>query len=327
MLLLLAAGLAAAPPVGSRPLPPPQGYLPVGHHYGVRFQQILVETVGGPRAPTVFGPVVAEADLHWRLLAATGRGVWLDEADAERWVDTATAGVLLGSSLLVDETVARAPQVQAIRTALDTVLSPGVEVARDDGRLAVRHRTGGPERRRVELAELDDATPLGPRPPSVDLGFAWDLRDEDEPERAPLIGYAPYLSLTEVGLSNLRVDARLRTGQWAVTGRERLLRGFYVLGAVRSVEAAPELGSWSTGVLWNAAWMDGWSVRLDRIVAVPEPDVRYQLTVRCERHTPAPGRPDRSPGGAVDEAPWLPAVPARDPPSGAAPPPRRRGPT
>lgn len=313
LLLALAYPTGAAEAVDWADRPVVWGLHPVTEHYGERYQAWLEETMSGPRAPAAFGPVVAEADLHWRLLAATGEGLWLAPEDAAAWRDTALAGTVIAVNRVVDEAVARSPQAQALRTGVDALLTPRVAVSREPGRgIQVSHPTAGRVERRVDLADFESALPGRERPPSVDLGFDWDLRDEEDDPRTPLFAYAPYLAVSSVLQSELRAELRTRTGQWSLTGRRRIAQGAWIVGSVRSRPEAPEPGSWSVGGMWNPPFADGWSVRVDRIVVLAE-QVRWTLTLRKDAHSPIPGRPGYAPGATLDEVPWQPAVPDRAP--------------
>lgn len=313
LLLALALRGSAAEPDDWADLPAVWGLHPVTLHYGERYQAWVEESMAGERAPAVFGPVVAEADLHWRLLAATGEGLRLAEDDPALWRDTALAGSLIAVNRVVDETVARSPQAQAFRVGLDAILTPRVAVSRADGKgVVVSHPTAGRLERTAELRDFEAAIVDGRRPPTVDAGFDWDLRDEEDDPRTPLLAYAPYLALSSVLRTDLRAELRTRTLQWTLTGRHRVARGAWVVGSVRSVAEAPDPGSWAVGAMWSLPFADGWTARLDRTVELGE-QVRWLLSVRCERRTPIPGRPGHAPGATPDEEPWLPWVPERGP--------------
>lgn len=313
LLLALALRGSAAEVDDWADLPAVWGLHPVTVHYGERYQAWVEQSMAGERAPAVFGPVVAEADLHWRLLAATGEGLPLDDTDAALWRDTALAGSLIAVNRVVDETVARSPQVQALRVGLDAILSPRIAVSRAEGEgLTVSHPTAGPRERAAELRDFEAAIVDRRRPPTIDAGFDWDLRDEEDDPRTPFLAYAPYLALSSVLRTDLRAELRTRTLQWAITGRHQLMRRTWVVGSVRSVPEAPDPGSWAVGAMWTPPFAEGWTARLDRTVVLGE-QVRWLLSLRCERRTPIPGRAGHAPGATPGEEPWLPRVPNRDP--------------
>jgi len=294
---------------------------PVAFHYGARFQALLADTMGGTRASPVFGPVVAQADVHWRLLSATGRGLPLDALSPEQWRDTALAGSFLAGERLFDETIARAPVLYGAYLVGDTLLSPSLEVRRRGPKqVAVEHRDGGSARRAVELAEaelLDMRRDRKPSP-SVAVGLDWDLREEDAPKNAPLLRYTGWLSLTEVGLSGLRVEFAPTSLTWVVSGKEQLRPRLYLIGSARSDEKAPDPARLSGGLMWLLPWRGNWNLRVERIVPLLEDDARWMVTLRCENRSdvPAPLAPVLG-GRGLEEgspvAPILPSAPPRGP--------------
>lgn len=294
-------------------LPVAQGLHPVGYHYGVRFQQILVSTMGGPRASATFGPFVAQADVHWRLLDATGRGLPLEALSPTAWRDAAFAGSLLTGERLFDETVERAPALYSLYLVADTLMSPSVDVRRrNKDQLAVTHRSGGPARRAAERAEDE----LGPtrvvrQPPAatVGVGLDWELRAVDAPADSALIRYTAWLNVTEVGLSSVRFEFVPGSLAWVLSARERLRPRVYLIGSARSAEETSELGRLSGGIMWLLPWRGNWNVRFERIVSLDVAEERWMVTLRCENRTrvPAPLSPplgDRGLGGPV--LPWAP---------------------
>ncbi|MES2639796.1 MAG: hypothetical protein V4850_09945 [Myxococcota bacterium] len=285
----------------------------VGFHYGRRYQQIVEDTMGGTRASAAFGPVVAQADVHWRLLDATGRGLPLDALSPTAWRDTAVAGSLLAGEKLFDEALERAPVLYGVYLVADTVLSPSFDVRRRNrDEVAVTHRSGGPARRAVERAE-EEVGPLRvvkkAPVPSLGVGVDWELRDVDAPPEAALIRYTAWMNLTEIGLSSVRVEVAPENLAWVVSGREQIRPRLYLIGSARSVEKAPDPGRLSGGVMWLLPWRGSWNLRFERIVSLEEPDERWMVTLRCENRTdvPAPVSPplgDRGLGGPV--LPWVP---------------------
>jgi hypothetical protein len=299
-----------APPTWAE-LPVARTLHPVAFHYGARFQGLLADTMGGTRASPVFGPVVAQADVHWRLLAATGRGLPLDALSPAQWRDTALAGTFLAGERLFDETIARAPVLHGAYVVGDTLLSPSLEVRRRGPKqVEVNHRDGGSARRNVERAEAElvDVRRERNATPTLGAGLDWDLREEDAPENAPLLRYTAWLNLTELGITGLRVEFAPASLTWTVSGKEQLRPRLYLIGSARSDEKAPDPARLSGGVMWLLPWRGNWNLRVERIVPLLEDDARWMVTLRCENRTdiPAPLAPvlgDR--GLAGPTLPWV----------------------
>ncbi len=305
-----------APPLPWPAIPVARALHPVGHHYGRRYQSLLGSIVGGPRASPVFGPTVAEADVHWRLLDATGRGLDLDPAAAERWRDMALAASFLATERLVDETVERAPTLYGVYVAGDTLMSPSFDLRKKGPEeIEVVHRPGGPTARALERAEEELALgrPRGRPTPALGVGLDWELRDAEAPESAPLVQYAAWLSATELGLTSLRVELAPASLAWNVSGRQLLVPRLFLIGTARSVDLGPDPGRLSGGLMWVPPLPGSCNVRAERILALEEDDDRWMLSLRCENRTPAPAPlvpplGDRGRGG-----PALPWAPERDP--------------
>ncbi|MFZ5481831.1 MAG: hypothetical protein ACOZNI_34035 [Myxococcota bacterium] len=278
---------------------------PVVHDYGATYQDIVTASMGGPRGSGVFGPIVAEADLHWRLEAATGAGLPLDPERAADWRDAALAGSVLSIETLLDRTLDDAPVLHAVYAAADAVVNPSLDAVRTSrGTVRVEHRTGGKVRRDIERREIEDLDPwLDRRPqPAVHAGVDWTLREDDAPEDAPLLSYAAYLTTSHALLTSFQARVALADLQWSASAREQFYPRLFVIGSVRSVEAkrprdgaaaeVPELGRWSAGVLWALPWDDAWNVRLERITTLESEDAVWMVTLRGEYRTPIPARLD-----------------------------------
>ncbi|MFN7144519.1 MAG: hypothetical protein ACK4YP_12145 [Myxococcota bacterium] len=289
---------------------------PVAYHYGRRFQSLVRGKMGGTRASPVFGPTVAEADVHWRLLQETGRGLPLDPGDAERWRDMALAGSLLAGESLMTETLERAPTLYGVYVVGDTLLSPSFDV-RPVGkdRVEVRHRDGGNTSRRVERDEEELAIdrPRRRPPPKMSTGLDWELRDESAPKSAPLVEYTAWLSATELGLTSFRVEVAPTSLAWNVSGRQEVLPRVYLIGSARSVGTGAEPNRLAGGLMWLPPLPGSCNVRGERIVTLEEPDERWMVTLRCENKTPIPSPVDRPLGDRGRGGPALPWVPERGP--------------
>ncbi len=259
--------------------------------YGARLYALENATMGGPTASAVFGPTVAQADVYWRLQAATGRGCWLPDDAAEDWGNTALAGSLIAFNALVDETVARAPQITAIRGAIDMVVNPNLalEVRKDGARL--RHDTGGGNQRKLASEELEQglAPGRGKPEPSVGVGLDWNLRDEDASDDAPLLEYGAWLATSNVGISNLRTEVDLIRGSWSVTARQRVYDGVFFVATARSEDRTFDLGTWSGGLSWTLPGIPGWTLKLERKQAFDLAEIaQWTITLRGERKTVVP---------------------------------------
>lgn len=287
---------------------------PVAFHYGRRYQEVLVDTMGGPRGSPVFGPLVAQADVHWRLVDATGVGLALDADTATRWRDAAIAGSLIAAESVLDETVERAPVLYGVYIAADTLLSPSFDL-RETGPekrdVELVHRSGGPARRAIERAEDELGEPGRSRKPtpSLGVGLDWDLRDEEAPETSPLIQYTAWLTTTEIGITSFRAEVAPATLAWVVTGREMLRPKLFAIGTARSADLNPTPSRLSGGLMWMLPW-DGWSLKAERIVSLEkEDDTRWMLTLRCENRTRVPAPPSPALGDRGRPGPTLPWVP------------------
>ncbi len=289
-------------PAAWRPLPaegPPPIALhaqlqAIGWDYGDRLAELEEETMGGRTASPVFGQTVAQADIYWRLRDATGRGSWLPDDAATTWRDTALAGSLLAVNKLVDETVARAPQIETIRTALDLVANPNLSLALPKGRNATfGHETGGENARKVAAQELQQAPdPNGrgrPMVPKVNFGLNWSTRASDAPPGTPFLEYGAWISTTSIGISNFRADYDLLHSAWSLTGREKLARGIFLVATARSDTKAPTASAWTAGLMWTPPWTLGWTLRADRKQTFDlNPDVTWTVSLVGEEHTATP---------------------------------------
>jgi hypothetical protein len=304
-------------------LPVAESLHPVVPGYGARYQELLVSTMGGPTGSPSFGPVVAQADVHWRLVAATGYGLPLGTADDARWRDTALSGATIALDALLDDTLSRAPQIDVLRTAVDTVLAPSLE-ARGSGDGEVRVRPGaGLARARVDRTDADfpsaDATRWEARRrqvtrPTVRAGIDWSVRPPDAPTTEPLLGYGAYLSTTRVVVTRLRADLDATDLTWSVSARHEVYPRVSLVGSVRSTSAedaqpnaVPTLappGRLAGGLLYVTP--NGWELRGEHALQASG-EWTWTVSARCERRTPVPITQARSPGARHD-APDLPAV-------------------
>ncbi len=288
---------------------------PAAPDYGERYQHLLEVHMGSPVANPAFGPVVAEADVHWRLLGATGSGLPVDAATAERWRDTALAGVAVAVDALIDETLARAPQLDAARTVLETLASPGLVVARDRRGVQVRPgraRDAARERAAEEVVVAARARP----PPALKAGLDLTLRPLDAPEADPLVAWGVYASGDRVGLTAFRMQADARDLRWSITARQLVYPRVSLVAALRSVEpldrppnaplAVPDPGRWSTGVAWSTN--RGWDVRVERAETLADGGWTWTISLRSERRGPIPGRVSPGLGAREPEASGLPWV-------------------
>ena len=276
----------------SAPLPLTAELRPVVLDYGERLHALETASMGGPTSSPVFGPTVAQADVYWRFAIATGRGTWLPTDAATTWRDTALTGSLLALNRLVDETVERAPQIAALRTAADLLVNPNLELRAPAGATPrVGHQTGGNNQRKLSDQELLQGLPLDHRPdPKIGVGVDWATRSPDAPDDAPLLEYGAWFAMSNIGVTNLRADVDLIRGAWTVTARERLIPGLYLTTSARSAERSVEVATWSAGCSLTITQVPGWTLRLDRKQALNEADdnVTWALSLRSERKTVVP---------------------------------------
>lgn len=280
------------------PLPLVTELRPATLDYGERLYTLENAALGGPAASPVFGPTVAQADVYWRFYAATGRGTWLPGDAATLWRDTAVAGSLLALNRLVDETVDRAPQIAAMRTAADLLVNPNLELHAPAGqRPRLGHQTGGANQRKLADQELLQGLPPDHRPdPKIGVGVDWSTRSSDAPVEAPLIEYGAWFAMSNIGVTNLRADLDLLRGAWAVTAREKLLPGFFLTTSARSADRSLTPGVWSVGCTVNFTKLPGWTWRFDRRQSLDgaqgqagiEAPVTWTLSLRAERKTATP---------------------------------------
>ncbi len=251
--------------------------------YGERYQLALARIMAGERSHPLFNRAVNQADVHWRLLAATGEGIYTDEALATEWRDVALAGSFLAFDNVVAETFGRAPELDALRIAIDTVISPSVDVIlKKDGRVTVRHPTGWELGQRVERQEqeLGFEPRNGRKRSRLHLGVGWKLRDVEDPDTAPVLAWTAHLAAQNFGISLLRADVDVLTLHWDVLARQRLVGDFAAVAGVHAAEGAPEPERWSVGAAWSP--VPRGTVRLERSQAFDREGWRVDLVARLE---------------------------------------------
>lgn len=292
---------------------------PVEWNYFERYDAALTRVMGSQRSSPLFSANLNEAEAHWRLLAATGRGLDITSSKAEQWRDLALAGSFLAFDQVIGETVARSDEAQAVRGAFDTVLAPSAElIIKRNGDVRLAHQTGWGVKRRFQREEeeqgLDpEATtapsrPGGPRLPPVKISGAvgWKLRDVDAPPEAPLLTWNAELAVHNAGLSLFRVDVDLLRLRWDTMARERLFDGLSLGAGLHSDDAGPTPARWSAGVFW--APMRDHVVSLQRSAPLAGSSWRIDLTFRVELGTFLQGRPP-----LVDTSPNTLTTPLRGP--------------
>lgn len=279
---------------------------PVHWDHFARFHA-LTEDRAASRPPNgTLNALLVEADIHWRLLQATGAGLPLDEEQEDRWLAGAEAASLLGANALIEETFARAPGLDVLRMVVDTAVSPSIEIqGQSEGKVRVRHPTGGRAVREKQQADTELRPDLA-RQPRVGFGLGWQLRPDDAPEEDPLIQWGAWLDVNNVGLTNLRGEYDFVQDTWSLNARRRIVGDLYANASVRSIATGYEPGRWSTGLSILLPNDRRWSLRLDRSEDFDPVDVTWKLTLRAELGAWLPGRLD------PPLARW-PAVPAHEP--------------
>lgn len=272
--------------------PVAQNLGPTSYDYGAAYQAELLATMSGNRASPVFSRTVNEANVHWTLLAATGRGLMTTETAAQEWSDVALLGSFLAFNRVTDDTFARAPALDTVRLVIDSVLAPAMEVAfRPDGGVRVRHPTGFGAKTQIEgrqLADGFDPEKKRGRSGKLHLGVGWQIRPIEAPETDPLLGFGATLSMQRVGLSNLRTEISFVDLHWAITARQDLLADFSLIGSLRSQPIAPDPARWSVGASWTPA--PRVSIRLERSAPLEGEEWTIMLMTRIEAGGPIPGR-------------------------------------
>ena len=314
-LLPLWVTVEAASPEAWRAQPVATELHAVAWNYGARYQALVASGMGGRGASSVFGPVVAEADVHWRLIEATGEGLPMDAATAGKWRDTALAGSFIASERLFDESLGRSPELYALYLAADAFANPTMEIQRSGKGVDVGHRPGRAQSH-LDREEID-APPTrdsrGPNP-TVRVGMDWTLRDEDAAPESDLLRWTAFLSLESVLLTRFRADFSLFDHTWVATARQRVYPQVYLSASLASAQppekdvgpasGVPDLGRVSTGILWSMPGAADWSLRLDRVVTLKDDSVTWTVTLRGEGHTRISARLDPPLGGY----PGLPTV-------------------
>ena len=308
---------AAAPCADWSSCPVATDLHPVSWSYPARYDAALQRVMGSRRSSPLFSSALNEAEAHWRLVAATGRGLELSSTRATAWRDLAFAGSFLAFDQVIDETVARSDEVQVLRNVIDSVVAPSAEaVITPNGKVRVAHPTGGAVKRKFQRAEeelgLDGTLPaqlpdraLRRSPPvKISGGVGWKLRDLEAPADAPLLTWNADLAVHNAGLTLWRVDVDLLRFHWDALARQRVASGFSVGTGLHSAEGGPEPARWSAGLFWTPK--ANHVVSLQRSSPVSADSWRVDLTLRVELGTFLPGRLDPSLAGypaTVDRSP------------------------
>lgn len=265
---------------------------PSAYDYGVAYQAALERSMSGARASPVFSRFVNQSTVHWTLLAETGRGLDLPGTAAQEWFDVALLGSFLAFNQVVDDTFERAPALDVVRTVIDSVLAPSIEVVvRKDGEVRVRHPTGLGVRQRLEREEFADALEIQPRAKRrirVHFGVGWQVRPLDAPESEALIGFGTVLAVQNLAIDSLRTEFSLIDQHWSIVARQGVVGDFGLTAALRSEEDGPEPARWSTGVVYSP--QPRVSVRLERTSPLNGDSFTLMLTLRAEQGSRLPGR-------------------------------------
>jgi hypothetical protein len=281
--------------------------------------------MGGPRANILFAPLVSTADLHYRFLIATGRGLDLGEEASQQWTNIALDGALLSLSQLADETTARGEQVGFLYNFLGLVVNPGVNLKFRNGRLVEGDRAGGALRRRMARAAMEEDEERAPcdwcRPPtsSIGGGFDWNLKDPNDPAKAPLLSYDAWLAFSWRQPSGIQAQVSLGSWAWSLSFRQKMGDNWSLLASLKSPDVEkplfpptplPEIGS--LGISYQIS--DEMSLRLERRTNLQNESSTW--TISLQAHTPSPIPAQLFPHlGATDpeKGLQLPAVAPREP--------------
>ncbi len=281
---------------------------PVAWDYGVRYQTHLAAAMRGPGANQAFGGTVGQANLRWRLYEADGTALPDDPETVTRWRDTSVAGAVLALNRVLDETLARAPALDAVRTVADAIVSPSINAtpATANTRLRVEHRVGSRSQQELALRAQEQGFLERKPMPDFGVGLGWQLKEYDAPASAPLLTYGGWLQLTRIGITSLRAQWSFATGHWVLLAGEQIWPDVALTASIRSQDLSLEPAKWATGILWNLPGDGNWTARLDRSTVMADGIVTWTVSLRSEFGTPIPGRL-RPP-----LAPW-PSVPERGP--------------
>lgn len=264
---------------------------PVGVNLWRRYHLLVEEKAAGPTPNATLNPLLCEADVHWRLLAATGTGLPLTTDDAGTWVDGAEAATLLGVDALLDEILDRAPGLDALRTVADFATQPSVDIgAGPKGKLHVTHENGGPVVRRSRQADEELRPDVAAPRPRFAFGVGWQLKDPDAPADDPLIEWGAWTEVQNLGITNARAEVSFVDDSWSVTARRRLLPHVFATASVRSVDGGADPGTFSVGASVQLPDDPRWTMRLDRVEAVDLSTTTWRFTVHAELGAWLPGR-------------------------------------
>lgn len=256
--------------------------------------------MGGPNASLVFSPVVSMADVHWRLIDATGQGLELSPEDMELWKQMSLTGSFLSLSLLLGESLDRSYALSILHQVGDVIANPGLSLnLKPDHSPQIQHVSNHIQRN-LEQTEFEGISiPHPPQGAQLSFGVDWTLRDPSEPPELPLLSYNSYFYGNWHGAFSLRADVRLLTWVWSVNSRFDLYRDLSLVSSLRSPEPDAEhpLGHpaplpWrsSVGLDWEAPGMALWGLRFERVDDLLAQEWIYQFRLQGSFHTPIPGR-------------------------------------
>lgn len=306
--LAVAAAMAQAPLHGTdcprfEDCPVAAELHPVRWSYWARYHALSKSWTTGKHGSPVFYAPLSRANVHWALVERTGRGLDLDDDDAQDWLDIAAAASILGFSATLDETFARAPDLEAIRAAGDMLVRPSLDVEiGEGGRVEARHRVASNVQQDVARREVESGYDARAPRPRASAGFGWRLRDEDAPDQAALLQWGAYLQLARMGITSLRAEVGAPGPTWTVTGGQAVIAGVRLTGALASEEKSGEAERWSLGASWTLpAPLRPWTLRLDRVAYLEREEVTWRLGARCDLGATLPGRlvPSLAPWPAV----------------------------
>jgi hypothetical protein len=306
----VAAAMASAPLHGSdcarfEDCPVAAELRPVQWSYASRYHALVREWTTGKHGSPVFVGVLSRADVHWALLAKSGRGLVFGPDDAQAWLDTAAAASILGFSATLDETFARAPKLAAIRAAGDMLIDPSLDIeVGKDGKVTAAHRVAPDARQEVARREVEAGYDARMPRPRASAGFGWRLREPDAPEEAALLQWGAYLQLSRMGITSLRAEVGAPGPTWTLTAGQSVSAGVRVTGGVASAEKSGEANQWSVGANWALpAPLRPWTLRLDRVTTLAREEVTWRLGARCDlgAHLPGRLRPSLAPWPEVAE--------------------------
>lgn len=200
---------------------------PVGFNYGVRFNELFVEQVSGPRSSPLFREPVSAISAHYRLLDLGLLPPPDSEGVDQRFLETATAGAGLALERVLLESLERSEIMERSWKIMRVPFSSSLSLSKKNGSWSANLNEEAPFNRSA-MRMREDAQGLSPGGPSggrISAGYGLKPRDIQEIQAdLPLIDTSAYIHCEKVLFDQLNLTADPETWNWALTLRERLWR-------------------------------------------------------------------------------------------------------